>query len=340
MDLLKTLSEAPGVSGHEGAVRKVVRQAIQDHVDEIRVDHLGNLIVVKRPTEGSGLKVMLAAHMDEVGLMIVNISNDGLLKFRTVGGIDPRILLAKTVRIGDKGVIGIIGVKPIHLLKRSEWERVLEVEDLVIDIGATSETQAKESVKPGDYAVFATSFDEVGGLLKGKAFDDRAGCAVLIELLREEHPVELYGVFTVQEELGLRGARVAAYDINPDLAFVLEGTVADDLPKDKDTSPTTEIGKGPALTLRDRTFIADRRLVDLLVDTAKAHGIPYQFKQPGVGGTDAGSIHLTREGIPSATVAVPCRYIHSPTALLSPQDFEHTVTLMTKALQRLPEVWQ
>ena len=338
MELLKALSEAPGVSGHEGAVRKIVREAIAEHVDELRVDHLGNLIAVKRPRNGSALKVMLAAHMDEVGLMIVRIGSDGLLKFRTVGGVDPRILLAKAVYVGDDKVPGIIGVKPVHLQKREERERVLQVEDLAIDIGATNENQAKETVKPGDYATFATAFGPVGDLWKGKAFDDRVGCAVLIELLKEDYPFELYGVFTVQEELGLRGARVAAYDINPDVAFVLEGTIADDLPKDKDTSPTTEIGKGPAITLMDRSFIADRRLVKLLVETAQANDIPYQFKQPGVGGTDAGSIHLAREGVPSATVAVPCRYIHSPAALMSPQDFQHTVALMTKALQRLPEV--
>lgn len=338
MELLKALSEAPGVSGNERAVRKIVREAIADHVDEMRVDHLGNLIAMKRSRSGSVLKVMLAAHMDEVGLMIVRIGSDGLLKFRTVGGIDPRILLAKAVYVGDNKVPGIIGVKPVHLQKREERERVLQVEDLTIDIGATNENQAKEAVKPGDYVTFATAFGEVGNLWKGKAFDDRAGCAVLIELLKEEYPFELYGVFTVQEELGLRGARVAAYDINPDVAFALEGTIADDLPKDKDTSPTTEIGKGPAITLMDRSFIADRRLVKLLVETAEAHDIPYQFKQPGIGGTDAGSIHLAREGVPSATVAVPCRYIHSPAALMSPQDFQHTVTLMTQALQRLPEV--
>lgn len=340
MELLKALSEASGVSGNEGAVRKIVREAIATHVDEMWVDHMGNLIAVKRPRNGFPLKVMLAAHMDEVGLMIVHIGNDGLLKFRAVGGIDPRILLSKVVRVGDAGVPGVIGVKPIHLLKQEERERVLRMEDLAIDIGATNENQAKEAVKLGDYAVFATAFGQVGSLWKGKAFDDRAGCAVLIELLKATYPFELYGVFTVQEEIGLRGARVAAYDINPDVAFALEGTIADDLPKDKDTSPTTEVGKGPAITLMDRSFIADQRLVKLLVETAKAHDIPYQFKQPGIGGTDAGSIHLTREGVPSATVAVPCRYIHSPAALMSPQDFQHTATLMREALQRLPEVWR
>lgn len=341
LELLRALSDAPGVSGDEASVRKTIREAIQDHVDEVRVDNLGTLIAKKGPANGSNgsLRVMVAAHMDEVGFMVVNISKDGTLKFRTVGGIDPRVVLSKAVRIGDDGVPGIIGVKPIHLMNRAETNKVLDIENLVIDIGATSEDDAKKSVKLGDYVSFDTHFSQAGGLAKGKAFDDRAGCAVLAALLEEDYPFEFYAAFTVQEELGLRGARVAAYDINPDVAFALEGTIADDLPKDKDTSPTTEVGKGPAITFMDRSVIPDKRLVRLLVDTAEAHGIPYQFRRALGGGTDAGRIHLAREGIPSAVISVPCRYIHSPAALLSPEDFGHTIELMTHALKRLPEVW-
>ncbi len=347
LELLKALSEAPGVSGNEAAVRKVIRQAIQEHVDEIRVDNLGNLIARKQPANSAGgaqppLRVMVTAHMDEVGFMVVHVGGDGLLKFRAIGGVDSRIVLSKAVRIGDEGVPGIIGIKPVHLTDDAETEKVLGIEDLVIDIGATSADDAKKSVKPGDYVYFDTRFGQAGPvyrqagyLVKGKAFDDRAGCAVLAALLQEEYPFELYAAFTVQEELGLRGARVAAYDINPDVAFVLEGTIADDLPKDKDTSPTTEVGKGPAITFMDRTVIADKRLVRLLIDTAKAHGIPYQFKQPGIGGTDAGAIHAVRAGVPSATVAVPCRYIHSPVSLLHLDDLRDTMRLMREALTRL-----
>ncbi len=340
LELLQALSDAPGVSGNEAAVRKIIREAIQDHVDEIRVDSLGNLIARKRPASGSaGLRVMVAAHMDEVGFMVVGIGSDGLLKFRSVGGIDARIVLSKTVRVGEDGVPGVIGIKPIHLTDYAEINSVPKIEDLVIDIGARGQEDAKKSVKAGDWAYFDTHFSHIGDLVKGKAFDDRAGCAVLAEILKEDYPFELYAAFTVQEELGLRGARVAAYDINPDVAFVLEGTIADDLPKDKDTSPTTEVGKGPAITFMDRSVIPDRRLIRLLVETAEANGIPYQFRRALGGGTDAGRIHLAREGIPSAVVSVPCRYIHSPAALLSPEDFTHTIQLMTHALKRLPDVW-
>jgi endoglucanase len=182
---------------------------------------------------------------------------------------------------------------------------------------------------------------ELGGAwrtVKGKALDDRAGCAILIELLREKYPFDLYAVFTVQEEVGLRGARVAAYSVAPDLAFALEGTICDDLPKDRDVSPTTRLGAGPAITVMDRSVIADRRLVQLLVDSAEQNGIPYQFKQPGLGGTDAGAIHLSREGVPSTAVAVPARYIHAPVSVLSQNDFDNTLRLMQQALARVPEL--
>jgi putative aminopeptidase FrvX len=175
--------------------------------------------------------------------------------------------------------------------------------------------------------------------VKGKAFDDRAGCAVAALLAEEDYPVDLYLSFSAQEEVGLRGARVAAYRIEPDLAIALEGTVCDDTPKGKDVSSTTELGKGPAVTLMDHSFIADQRLVRLLIDQAQAHGIPFQFKQPGVGGTDAGAIHLARAGVPAVAVAVPCRYIHAPVSILSMNDFDHLVALMKAILRALPGEW-
>jgi putative aminopeptidase FrvX len=339
--VLKELSEAFGVSGCEDEVRGIIVEAIKDHVDEYRVDSMGNLIVLKRGTGESELKVMVAAHMDEIGLMITHIDEEsGALRFRPVGGIDDRILLSKVVLIGKNRLPGVIGVKPIHLLKEEERHQVVKVDQMAIDIGAKSREEAEKVVKIGDYATFATDFCQLteDGLrtVKGKAFDDRAGCAVLIELLKERYPFDLYPVFTVQEEVGLRGARVAAYAIEPDVAFALEGTICDDMPKKKDVSPTTQLGAGPAITIMDRSFIADRDLVKLLVETAEELGIPYQFKQPGLGGTDAGAIHLSKEGIPSATVAVPCRYIHSPACLLSLEDFDNAVRLMRAALGKLP----
>ncbi len=336
--ILRTLSDAVGVSGDEGDVRAIVLDAVREHADEIDVDTMGNVLACKRGTGEQQLRVMLAAHMDEVGLMVVGHDGDGFLKVRTVGGIDARLLPGTRFQVGPERIPGVIGVKPIHLLGAGEDTKVTKIEDLVVDIGAKSKDEAKKLAPQGTYATFATQFRELGPSVTGKAFDDRAGCAVLVELLRgERFPFDLHAAFTVQEEVGLRGARVAAYAIAPDCAFVLEGTIADDLPKDKDVSPTTELGKGPAITVMDRSFIADRRLVRLLTDTAEALEIPCQFKQPGVGGTDAGAIHLARDGVPSVTVAVPCRYIHSPVALLRLDDFDNTVRLMRESLSRLTE---
>lgn len=333
---LKKLSEAVGVSGDEGEVRALVIDAVREHVDEVKVDTMGNVLAFKRGTGRRRMHVMLSAHMDEVGLMVVGHDGDGFLQVRTVGGIDPRLLPGVLLQVGSERILGVVGIKPVHLLKEEENQRVPKISDLVVDIGAKSKDEAKTLVPVGTCITFATQFRELGTTVRGKAFDDRAGCAVMVELLRgERFRFDIYAAFTVQEEVGLRGARVAAYTIGPDCAFALEGTVADDIPKDKDVSPTTKLGQGPAITVMDRSFIADRRLVRLLTGTAKELGIPYQIKQPGIGGTDAGAIHRTREGVPSVTVAVPCRYIHGPVGLLSLDDFDHTVELMRESLSRL-----
>ncbi len=338
--LIRDLVEADGVSGHEGAVREVLIKAISSSIDEYWVDTLGNLIAVKHGSgEGSAVRrVMVCAHMDEVGLMVTHVERDGCVRFEPVGGIDPRVALAKAVRIGDEAIPGVIGVKPVHLLEAAERGRVLPFDQLSIDTGMSGEELTRK-ITPGMYAAFATAFAQLdeGGLrtVKGKAFDDRAGCVALVEVLKERYPFDLYAAFTVQEEVGLRGARVAAYAVEPDVALVLEGTVCDDGPKDKDTSPTSRLGAGPALTIADRSVICDRRLVKLLTAEAEAQGIPYQFKQPGVGGTDAGAVHLQREGIPTAVIAVPCRYIHSPVSIMSLNDLDNEVRLVRGALHRL-----
>ncbi len=273
--------------------------------------------------------------------MVSHIEESGLLRFFKVGGLDDRILPAKVVWIGDKKVPGVIGVKPVHLTDQSERSKPFNHDQLVIDIGASSKTEAEKLVQRGNYAALATEFVELDPqgeswrAVRGKAFDDRAGCVVLIELLATQYPFDLYAVFTVQEEVGLRGARVAAFAIEPDVAFILEGTGANEVPAPKDISPSTRLGHGPAITVMDRSFIADRRLVRLLTDTAEELGIPYQIKQPGIGGTDAGAIHRTKEGVPSVTVAVPCRYIHSLAAILSLNDLDHTVQLMRESLLKL-----
>jgi endoglucanase len=339
--LLKELVETDGVSGNEKAVREVLVRAIEDLADEYRIDALGNLIAVRHGRGAQGRaprRVMVAAHMDEVGLMVTKVERDGSVRFRPVGGIDPRVVLAKVVRIGENSIPGVIGVKPFHLLEPAERQAVLRFEQLAIDTGMPAE-EAQKTLKPGMYAAFATTFrplDEQGlRTVKGKAFDDRAGCAVVVELLRERHPFDLYAAFTVQEEVGLRGARVAGYAVEPDVALAVEGTVCDDGPKERDVSPTTRLGAGPALTFMDRSVVCDRRLVSVMAAAAEDGGIPYQYKQPGIGGTDAGAIHLQRGGIPSAVVAVPSRYIHSPVSVMSLNDFDNTVRLMQVTLQRL-----
>ncbi len=338
MDLLKELSEAPGVAGNEKAVREVILKHIQDYVTEYRVDALGNLIAIQQARSGGPAKrVMLAAHMDEVGLMIVYIEKSGMLRFRPVGGIDPRVLLAKVVRIGADAVPGVIGMKAIHLQEPGERKQVVKVDAMWIDIGASSQEEAGRLVKLGDYAVFDTAFAPVSAnTVKGKAFDDRAGCAVLVKVLQAgPYDCELHVAFTAQEEAGLRGARVAAYGIQPDLAFVLEGTICDDSPKKRDRTPVTRLGAGPALTIADRSVITDRGLTDLLIQTAREHGIPYQIKAPGLGSTDAGAIHVTREGVPAAVLAVPARYIHGPVCMLNLDDYRHTAQLMIETLKKL-----
>jgi endoglucanase len=333
--ILKELSEAIGISGDEGGARTVVLDAVREHVDEVKVDALGNVLALKRGTGAQPLRVMVAAHMDEIGLMVTGHDSDGFLRVAAVGGIDARLLPGSCLQVGPERIPGVIGIKPIHLLRENEDQEVPKIEDLVVDIGASSKDEARKLAALGTYVAFTTPFRELGPTVSGKAFDDRAGCAVLVELVRgERFGFDLHAVFTVQEEVGLRGAQVAAYAIEPHCAFVLEGTIADDTPKDKDVSPTTELGKGPAITVMDRSFIADRRLVRLLTETAQELGIPYQFKQPGIGGTDAGAIHRAREGVPSVTVAVPCRYIHSPVTMLNLDDFNNTVRLMRESLSR------
>ena len=342
--LLKQLSDTPGVSGNEGAVRELLLNHVRGRIDEHRIDALGNLICLKRarapmPEGAWPRKVMVSGHMDEIGFVVKGFNGDGTLCFDKVGGFDDRVLLSKQVAVGKNGVPGVIGYLPIHLIPADQRNQVADMSNAAIDIGAKDKAEAQKLVGLGDYVSFRTRFqvlDQEGlRTVTGKAFDDRAGCAVLAELLEGDYAFDLYAVFTTQEEVGLRGARVAAYAIDPDVAFALEGTICDDLPKDKDLSPVTRVGAGPAITIMDRSLISDRRLVRLLVTTAEKLGIPYQFKQAVAGGTDSGAIHLVREGIPSVTVSVPSRYIHAPVSLLSLADFDNTVQLVRAALQSL-----
>jgi endoglucanase len=335
-ELLQELSEAAGVSGQEEAVREIIYRAVKPHVDEIQVDALGNMIALKKGTGKDRLKVMVAAHMDEVGLMITGHEGNGGLKFRPVGGLLDQALAGQRVQVGPDRVPGVIGIKPVHLVEGEAARKVVKKDALVIDVGASSKEEAEGVAKLGDMAAFSTSFADLGPTMMGKAFDDRAGCAALIELVRgEPFSFDLYAAFTVQEEVGLRGARVAAYAVEPDAAIVLDCTPANDMPKKKDVSPNTVLGKGPAIYIMSGRIFSDRRLVELLMEAGDDAGIPYQVRQPGGGGTDAGSIRLAHGGVPVVSVSVPGRYIHSPAAIISREDFHNTPRLVRAGLMRL-----
>lgn len=335
---LKHLSNANGVSGDEGAVRQLVIDAIREHIDELRVDMLGNVLAVKRARGRATrrVRIMLDAHMDEVGFMIFGPNNDGTLKFRAVGSIDERILPGKAVLIGPGRIPGVIGVKPVHLL--STEKTVTSIKDLAIDIGAASEEEARTAVSVGQTVTFATEFRSWNGAASGKALDDRAGCAVLIEILRGPRlPIEILAAFTVQEEVGLRGAQVAAHAFDPDAAVVIDATPANDLPPaiDQDLSPNTRLGHGPAIYVMTRRDLSDPRLVRHFIETGDALKIPYQIRQPGGGGTNAGSIISARSGVPAISVSVPTRYLHSPASLIVLNDVRRTIELVRESVARL-----
>ncbi len=338
--LLKALTEAFGVSGQEHEVRDILRNHVRAHCDEIETDSIGNLIAIKHGASEDGPKVMLAAHMDEIGLMVTYIEKAGLLRFYPVGGVDPRVLVSKQVLVGKGRIPGVIGAKPIHLQKPDEAEKPFELEGLYIDIGARDRDEAEKLVNLGDGVVFATQYTEIGlGRAKAKAFDDRVGCAIVAELLAQDRRwgFTLQATFTVQEEVGARGAQVAAYRLEPNLAIALEGTTASDVPGSKEHQHSTRLGRGPALTRTDASLVADMRIVRRLVEVAEARGIPFQFRELTGGGTDAGRIHLIREGIPAAVVSVPTRYIHSPVSVIDKQDFGHTLALVGALLDSIDE---
>jgi putative aminopeptidase FrvX len=335
--LLKRLTEAMGPSGFEDEIRTVIREEVEPHVDKLYTDVLGSLIAEKG-IDQSGPRVMLDAHMDEVGLMIVHVEDNGLLKFRPLGGVDPRILVSKPVQIGAEKRYGVIGAKPVHLQTPSERGKPLKMEQLYIDVGAKDKDDAKKHVKPGDVAVFATRFGEIGdGAAKGKSFDDRVGCGILIETLRKSFQIPLIGSFAVQEEIGLRGAGVIAHRMQPDIAIALEGTVCFDVVDAPGHGQGTVMGKGPAFTVQDGQTIADRRFLDFLISVAENSDIPYQLRRVKGGSNDFGIIHKTREGIVGGGISVPVRYIHAPAQIISLEDYENTIKLVEAVLRAIED---
>lgn len=340
LDLLRRLSEARGVSGDEGRVRRILVDAVGGRLEDLRADAMGNLYgrcaaAAAPATARPAPRVMLAAHMDEVGLMVTAVGRDGLLTVDAVGGLDARVLAGQPVLVGEAGLPGVIGLKPVHLSTAGEREQPPKLKDLRVDIGVDNGDAADRLVAVGDGVTFATVFQDLGPTVLGKAFDDRGGCAVLCALMDEVYPVTVEAVFTTQEEVGLRGAQVAAHRLAPDCAIVLECGTTDDTPKDRDDTPVMRLGFGPAITVMDRSMIADRRLLAHLVATAEQLGIPYQIRAPKGGGTDGGRIHLSRAGVPTAVVSMPCRYLHAPASLLAKSDMRHTIDLVRSALRRL-----
>lgn len=326
---LKELTEASGVSGNEKEVRDLIIHSLEGYVDDIKTDRIGNLIVYKKGLNPTGKRLMITAHMDEVGLLIKDIDSSGLLKFLAVGGIDKRILVSKAVTVGANKINGVIGAKPIHLQKRNEWSKVIEIEELYIDIGASSKEEAEKHVSIGDYVAFNTSYEEMGnGVIKTKSLDNRVGCSLLLNILRSEIDVEIYGVFTVMEEVGLIGAGPAAYEVNPDIAIVLEGTVCFEMEELESHEMPTKLGEGPAISLIDRATIYNEELRKKVVEIATKNNIPFQFRKTSMGGNDSGKIHTSKTGCLTTAISVPTRYIHSPLSLISKSDYNNSYKLV------------
>jgi len=338
--ILEKLSNACGVAGREEEVRVLMKELLKPNVDEVRVDKLGNVVAVRRGKKDRP-SIMIAAHMDEVGLMVKNITKDGFVQFAKIGGIDDRILVAQKVILHTerRPVTGIIGTKPPHILKEEEKKKIIEADELFIDIGANSKNEVeKMGIRVGDPVSFDIKFTRLkNDIVVGKAFDDRIGCAILVEILKRVGEVDctVYGVGTIQEEVGLRGATTAAFGLYPDIGIAVDVTVAGGVPGVKDIEAPIKMGKGPSLTVADRGLITHPKVLRLLVDAAEKLGIPYQL-ETGLGGTtDAAKISLTREGVPSGVISIPTRYIHSPVSMLSLDDAENSIKLSIEAIKNV-----
>jgi putative aminopeptidase FrvX len=335
-ELLRKLTEARGISGHEDEVATILKAELEGHADRMERDAIKNLFVLKG-MDRPGPRVMLNAHMDEVGLYVTRITKEGYLHFGKAGGIDDRLLLGEKVLIGKDRLPGVIAIKAVHLSTREErTTKVIKIEDMVIDMGAKSDKDLSGKISAGDQITFDTAFGTFGdGYLVGKAFDDRAGCAVVAELLKMDWPFPVIGMFSAQEELGTKGAQVGAWRYTPDISITVEGTIAADIGEVKDYQEVTNLGGGTVLTIKDGGMITDHRLRNRMIEIAKANALPWQFKRLPAGGTDARSIQLTKAGVRAMAVAVPSRYIHSPVSLIKACDYENTVLLLSKFLADL-----
>lgn len=328
IETLKTLCALSGVSSFEDPVRDYLVEQAKPYADDMRTDALGNLIVFKKGAKMTGNRLMLCAHMDEVGLIIRQITDEGYLKFSCIGGIDRRVLIGKRVFVGWNRVPGIISLKAVHLTTAEERGKVPRLEELYLDIGAKDKEEAQSLVSLGDFAVFDNECLEFGnGMFKAKAIDDRVGCAVMLKLLQRELPMDCTFVFTVQEEVGTRGAFGAAFSVTPEIALVLEGTTAADLPSLKGQKRVCAPGRGPVISLMDGGTIYDKELFRLLCSTADGAGIPWQVKHYIAGGTDSKAIQRTKAGVRVAGISAAVRYLHAPTSVCAVRDVEQMLTL-------------
>lgn len=331
--LLKKLCAANSVSGDEESVRNIILEEIKPFSDEIKIDPLGSILVHKRGKKRAKSKLMLSAHMDEVGLMVTDITSDGYLKFDEVGGIDRRVIYGKNVTVGS-GINGVIGLKPVHLTKGDESTAIPEYSDMYIDIGASSKSEALKYVSYGDSVYFDSEFTQTGTMIQSKAIDDRFGCLVLIELIKSDLEYDTDFAFVVQEEIGLYGATAAAYTINPEFALVLETTTAADIPEIDENRQVCNLGGGAVISVMDRRTRYDRKMIDLAFETAKAAGAKAQYKRAVAGGNDAGAIHKSRGGVRTLAISLACRYLHAPSCVASKSDCEDILTL-TKELSKI-----
>lgn len=332
-NLLEKFCNAVGVSGGEGEVRKIVLGEIKSSIDEVKVDALGNVLAAQKGRGSKRLRVMLDAHMDEVGFMLVADDGEGLYRFKIIGGIDPRNLVGKQVVVGKEHKPGVIGAKPIHLTTSEERKKPLAEDVLRIDLGPESK------IKVGERGTFAPNFRRVGPSLMSKSLDNRLGVATLIELLRASYPnIDLCAAFTVQEEIGLRGAKVAAQYFKPDLAIVIDATPANDLPmqfEGENVFYNTKLGFGPAIYVSNSATIDDPRLVRFMQDAAQTAKIPYQIRQPGGGGTNAGSVQRAGAGVPVVSISIPHRYTHSAMSVARVEDWKNTLALLHAAIREI-----
>lgn len=322
--LLRELTELHGVSGFEKEVRAFIVEKLKAMDADYHIDKIGN-VVVHNKGKNIGKTLMVSAHMDEVGLMISSINSDGTLSFRTVGGVEAAVLYSKQVLIGENRVLGVIGVG-MGLNPK--------VNELRIDIGAKSKDEAEKLVSICDYVAFKSDYVEFGDkMIKAKALDDRVGCALILELLEKKIDLDFYAVFTVMEEVGLRGAMVAANVIKPDIAYVLEATICADFPETSNLKSVTKIGEGVAITIADGSSMSNINHVRSVAKIADDNNIPWQYKKGKVGGNDAGAIFKANAGCHVVSLSLPCRYIHSQVSVASLRDYESMKNLMFKVFQ-------